>query len=245
MTSETNEPSQTSQTSQPGLRIEHLDQAHLAATIECVTSLWIADNVIARALSATAEDYGPIAARICERALAEDLGLMLRDPATDRIMGFHFSIDVADALAEEQSKSTGDNPRMRRWGAMLSRGLHWYIDTYHRGDPPVRGETLYFNIGGTLPELRSRGFISRMILMAYADFVLPRGYRRVLAIATHPHSVALSRQFLPTTALHELPFADCGDPDLCGITEPPCALVSVAPVDATLKAKVFGGSPRP
>jgi len=223
---------------EPAPRIEHLDRAHLAAVIECVTSIWVADNVIARALGVGPEDYGPVAARICERALAEDLGLKLRDPASDRIMGFHLCIDVVDALAEEQSKSASDNPRMRRWGAMLSRGLQWYVDTYHRERPLERGESLYFNIGGTLPELRSRGFISRLILTAFADFASARGYRRVLAIATHAHSVAYTYHSPFSPILHELPFADSGDPDLCRITDPPCAVVSVTPIHDAFRAKL-------
>lgn len=233
-----------SATDQPVPRIERLDRPHLAAVIECVTSIWITDNVIARALGAGADDYGPVATRICERALAEDLGLMLRDPVSDRIMGFHLSIDVVDALAEEQSKSSGDNPRMRRWGAMLAGGLQWYVDAYHRERPPERGETLYFNIGGTLPELRSRGFIARMIMKAFADFAVARGYRRVIGIATHPHSVAYSRKFPFASALHELRFADCGDPELCRITDPPCALVSVTTIDDALKAELSAGGSR-
>jgi hypothetical protein len=229
----------TSASIEPSPRIEHFDRAHLAAVVECVTSIWIADNVIARALGVTAEDYGPIARRICERALAEDLGLMLRDPSTDRIMGFYTAIDLVDALAEEQSKAAGENPRMRRWGAMLSRCLQWYVDTYHRERPPVRGETLYFNIGGTLPELRSRGFISRMTSVAHADFSCSRGYARVLAVATHRHSVALTRQFWPETIMHELRFIDQDDPDLSRITDPPGAMVSVTPLGEALKTKVF------
>ncbi|MCX4248075.1 hypothetical protein [Paraliomyxa miuraensis] len=207
--------------------IEPFDDAHLEAIVECVTAVWTSHNVIARALGVTADDYRPTAARICAKALADDLGLMLREPDTDRIVGFYTAIDLVDELAEEQAKAAGDNPRLARWSSMLSLGLSWYIDTYHRERPLARGEVVYFNIGGTAPERRGQGWIGRMTSVAASDFAVRRSYRRVLAIATHPHSVQMSRSLPWNVELHELPFADCGDPDLARITDPPCALVSV------------------
>lgn len=209
------------------LRIEHLDEAHLGAVIECVTAVWIADNVIARALGVTADDYRPVATRICERALADRLGLMLRDTVTGAIMGFYTAIDLVDELDEVRAGTIEVSPRMRRWGAMLSRGLQWYLDAFHHDQPLARGEALYFNIGGTVAELRGRGFITRMSLIAGTDFAFGRRYRRIVAIATHPHTVHMTRSLPFETHLHELRFADCGDPDLARISDPPHALVSV------------------
>jgi hypothetical protein len=211
-------------------RIERFDAAHLEAIIECVTAVWISDNVIAQALGAIAEDYRPVAARICTRALADDLGLMLREPVRDRIVGFYTAIDLVDEIAEEEAKIAAGSPRMRRWGQLLARGLRWYTDTYHGERPLARGEVIYFNIGGTVREHREQGWIVRMTAKAHFEFAARRGYTHIVGIATHPHAVQMTRNLAAGSILHELRFADCGDPDLARITEPPYALVSVTPV---------------
>lgn len=211
-------------------KIERFDAAHLDAVVDCVTSTWITDNVIARALGVTDDDYRPVAKRICAQALADDMGLMLREPATDRIVGFYSIIDLVDELAIEQTKVDGENPRIRRWAALLGRGLQWYIETHHYECPLERGEVIYFNIGGTVAEYRGRGWINRMTVMAVAELAIPRGYRRLLGIATHPHAVNMTRMLSHGSGLHEIRFEDSGDPDLERITDPPCALLSITPL---------------
>ncbi|MCA9708237.1 MAG: hypothetical protein KDK70_20460 [Myxococcales bacterium] len=211
----------------PSIVIDPFDRSHLDALVECVTAVWTTDNVIARALGVTDDDYRPVARRICEQALADDLGLMLREAEADRVVGFYTAIDLVDELIEEENKRAGDNPRMSRWAALLAQGLQWYLDTYHREQPPRRGEVVYFNIGGTIREYRERRWIDRMTTIATSEWVFGRHYRRVLSIATHPHSVHKARTLPIPKHLHELTFADQDEPDLRRITDPPAALVGV------------------
>lgn len=205
--------------------IELFDAEHLPGIVECVTAVWVTDNVIARALGVTAEDYRPVARAICERALADRLGLMLREPTTDRVVGFYTAIDLVDEL---KSGKPSDSPLIARWSRMLQRGFDWYLDSRDR--PLERGEVIYFNIGGTLPEYRSQGWIKQMTVRAALEFTAARGFQWVLAIATHPHSVAMSKTSPYIAHRHEIRFETLDDADLSKITEPSCAMVTVSPV---------------
>jgi len=211
------------------MQIEPFDAAHLDGIVECVTAVWSEHNVIARALGVTADEYRPVAERMCRAALASGMGLMLREPRADRVMGFHICGDLVDELPAEAHKEQHGTPRMQRWAALLSRGLRWYLDRYHAQQPLRRGEVFYMDIGGTRPELRGDGWSSRMIVQAALTLAVPRGYQRLLAIATHPHSVHKART-TPGATNHEIRFADLEDPDLSKITEPDAVIVSVMPL---------------
>lgn len=219
------------------LVIEPFDREHLAAIVECVTTVWCRDNVIARALGVTADDYRPVAEQICGHALADDLGMMLREPVADRVVGFYTTTDLVDELAIEGAKASGGNPRMQRWGVLLSRCLAWYVDEHRGGEPVARGEILYLNIGGVLPEYRGKGWIDRMALVATPRWTA-RGYDATLSIATHPRSIEKLRRLPFEQVLHELPFALLDDPDLSRLQEPRGVVVSVMPLDER-------GMPRP
>lgn len=210
------------------LVLEVFDDRRLDRIVECITTVWCTDNVIAQALGVTEDEYRPVARRICQEAIEDDLGLMLREPGTDRIVGFGTAIDLVDELRSiERTKETA-SPRMQRWSEFLSRALRWYLDQFHPEHPPQRGEVMYMNIGGTLREFRGQGWIGRMTQQAFTKFVMNRSYSRLVAVATHPHSIAMARSFPLPTRLHEIRYASLDDPDLSRITEPPIALVIAA-----------------
>ncbi len=218
------------------MEIRPFDRKHLPGVVDCVTAVWTDDNVIANALGVTAQEYRSVAMRICDRALADELGLMLIEPQTDEVMGFHVSIDLVDELSEAKAHGAL-SPRMRRWADLLQLGFDWYLEAYHPDSPPSHGEVFYMNIGGTFPALRSQGWINRMIMKSLMDYALPRGYETLLGIATHPHSVQKTRTASANSVLHEIPFASLDDPDLCRITEPEAFLVSATPL-APMRASV-------
>jgi hypothetical protein len=120
----------------------------------------------------------------------------------------------------EEAKQQGPSPLLGRWGAMLRGLLQHYLDAYHRPPaPPRRGEVLYANIGGVVPALRSRGLIGPLVTRSIELFARPRGYRRVVAIATHPHSIRLFTH-LGFKPVAEVAFASMADPLLRQVTEP-------------------------
>jgi len=198
-----------------------LDARHLEQTIDCVASIWAEGNVIARALGVTQEDYLPVARAICTKALEDELGLLLLDTTRDEVVGFSLAIDLVDELAMEEAKQQGPSPLLRRWGAMLRGLLQHYLDAYHRSpaSPLRRGEVLYGNIGGVVPAIRSKGLVGPLVTRSIELFTRPRGYRRVVAIATHPHSIRLFPH-LGFKPVAEVSFASMADPDLRQVTEP-------------------------
>lgn len=208
------------------LVLEAFDAGRLDHIVECATTIVCTDNVIAGALGVTMDEYRPAARRVCEKAIEDDLGLMLRDQETDRIMGFGTAIDLVDELASIERTRQTSSDRLRRWAEFLSQALGWYLVQFHPEHPPRRGEVIYMNIGGTLREVRGQGWISRMTQRAFGRFAIERGYSHAVAIATHPHSIAKGRSFGLPTRLHELRYAELDDPDLSRITQPPLALVA-------------------
>lgn len=224
------------------MEIRPFDRAHLPGVVACVTAVWTDDNVIANALGVTAQEYRSVATRICQRALEDELGLMLIEPGTEEVMGFHTSIDLVDELAEAEAHAE-QSPRMRRWADLLQRGFDWYLESFHPDSPPQHGEVLYMNIGGTLPALRSQGWINRMLMTSLMEYAIPRGYDRLVGIATHPHSIRKMRSAAAGSVLHEIPFASLDDPDLSRITEPEGIVVSATSL-GPLRASSVGAHRR-
>ncbi len=220
------------------LTIRALSAALRDQTIACITRIWAADNRIARALGVTADEYLPLAVRATEHAIQHQLGLVLVDESehrgepteaaqAGRVLGFHLSTDLVDELAAQRQPDPAESPKLQLWREMLLGLEETYVRRFqsHHQRPPEPGEVLYFNIGGIIQPLRHKGWILRMCAAAARELALRRGYRHIIAIATHPDSVAMLERplFRP---IAEFEFASAEDARWHQLVEPRAAVLA-------------------
>lgn len=105
------------------VEIRRLDEPLLERTIDCVSDLYPRDNLIARALGFTPQDYRPVAERACRAALAANMGLIAADRATGEVLGFLFCADLVDHFDAVAAMSRHADERLRAWSEMHTRLL--------------------------------------------------------------------------------------------------------------------------
>ncbi|GAB4568495.1 MAG: hypothetical protein Tsb0020_22020 [Haliangiales bacterium] len=220
------------------LTIRPLSAALRDQTIACITRIWASDNRIARALGVTADEYLPLAVRATEHAIQHQLGLVLVDESEHHgeptaaagggpVLGFHLSTDLVDELAAQRDSGPAESPKLQLWREMLLGLEETYVRRFQRRyqRPPKPGEVLYFNIGGIVAPLRRRGWILRMCAAATRELALRRGYRHIIAVATHPDSVAMLERPL-FRAVAEFEFASADDARWHRVDEPRAAVLA-------------------
>lgn len=192
--------------------IRRLDEAFLERTIDCVSELYPRDNLIARALGFTPQDYRPVAERACRAAFAANMGLIATDTATGEVLGFLFCADLVDQFEAVAAMERHADERLRAWSEMHTRLLGDYEQRF--GRPRTRGEVLYFSITALEPRLRGRSLTPTLVHRATIEFGVQRGYPTGVGIATHPRSRKLVSGAIGVTWFSELAFADLSDPRL-------------------------------
>lgn len=212
------------------LAIYRLDELHLERTIDCIVEIWTEDNRIARALGVTGDEYRPLAEHLAREAVEMRLGLVLVDETDDRVLGFHLSRDLVDEMSPGRDARSDHDPTpsssLEIWSDMVRRLEQQYVAEFRQahGRDPERGEVLYFNIGGIVPALRRKGWIIRMGGAATREHAVARGYRHIVAIATHPDSVVMIQR-PPFRTVCEFEFAQADDPRWHAVTEPRTAIL--------------------
>jgi hypothetical protein len=189
--------------------IHRLDEASLERTIDCVSELYPRDNLIARALGFTPQDYRPVAERACRAALMADMGLIAADTATGEVLGFLFCADLVDQFDAVAAMAQHADERLRAWSEMHARLLGDYEQRF--GRPQARGEVLYFSITALAPRIHGHGLTPTLVHRATIEFGTQRGYRIGVGIATHPRSRKLVSGAIGVTWFSELAFADLSD----------------------------------
>jgi hypothetical protein len=192
--------------------IRRLDDASLERTIDCVSELYSRDNLIARALGFTPQEYRPVAERACRAALAADMGLVAADTATGEVLGFLFCADLIDHFDAVAAMARHADERLRAWSEMHTRLLGDYEQRF--GRPRARGEVLYFSITALAPRIRGHSLTPALVHRATIEFGVQRGYAAGVGIATHPRSRKLVSGAIGVTWFSELAFADLSDPRL-------------------------------
>jgi hypothetical protein len=211
--------------------IRRLDEASLERTIDCVSELYPRDNLIARALGFTPQDYRPVAERACRAALAADMGLIAADMATGEVLGFLFCADLIDHFDAVAEMARHADERLRAWSEMHSRLLGEYEQRF--GRPQARGEVLYFSITALAPRIQGHGLTPTLVHQATLEFGVQRGYRTGVGIATHPRSRKLVSGTIGVTWISELAFADLSDPRLRTIDLAARILAATFPSDVS------------
>jgi len=197
---------------QLSMGICRLDEASLESTIDCVSELYPRDNLIARALGFTPQDYRPVAERACRAALSADMGLIVADKGTGELLGFLFCADLIDHFDAVAAMALHADERLRAWSEIHTRLLGDYEQRF--GRPRARGEILYFSITALAPRLHGRSLTPSLVHRATIEFGVQRGYPTGVGIATHPRSRKLVSGAIGVTWFSELAFADLSDPRL-------------------------------
>jgi hypothetical protein len=192
--------------------IRRLDEASLERTIDCVSELYPRDNLIARALGFTPQDYRPVAERACRAALAADMGLIAADKATGEVLGFLFCADLVDQFDAVAAMAQHSDERLRAWSEMHARLLGDYVQRF--GRPQARGGVLYFSITALAPRIHGHSLTPTLVHRATIEFGVQRGYAMGVGIATHPRSRKLVSGAIGVTWFSELAFANLFDPRL-------------------------------
>ncbi|MBN1210367.1 MAG: hypothetical protein JXB05_36275 [Myxococcaceae bacterium] len=216
---------------QVSVDIRRLDGSTLERTIDCVSELYPRDNLIARALGFTPEDYRPIAERACRAALAADMGLITVDGATSEVLGFIFCLDLVDHFAAVEAMARHGDERLRAWSELHARLLGAYEERF--GRPRGHGEVLYFSIGALSPRIRGRGLTPELSYRAGIAFGVQRGYREIVGVATHPRTVKLLGMLVGVTWTSELAFAELSDPRLRALEHSAHIFAQTIPEDAS------------
>ncbi|HVG62995.1 MAG TPA: hypothetical protein VNA24_30810 [Hyalangium sp.] len=194
------------------MSIHRLDEAFLERTIDCVSKLYPRDNLIARALGFTPQDYRPVAERACLAALSADMGLIVADKGTGEVLGFLFCADLIDHFDAVAAMALHTDERLWAWSEIHTRLLGDYEQRF--GRPRARGEILYFSITALAPQLHGRSLTPSLVHRATIEFGVQRGYPTGVGIATHPRSRKLVSGAIGVTWFSELAFADLSDPRL-------------------------------
>jgi hypothetical protein len=192
--------------------IRRLDEASLERTIDCVSELYPRDNLIARALGFTPEDYRPVAECACRAALAADMGLIAADKVTGEVLGFLFCADLVDHFDAVAAMAQHSDERLRAWSEMHARLLGDYEQRF--GRPQARGEILYFSITALAPRTHGHSLTPTLVHRATIEFGVQRGYATGVGIATHPRSRKLVSGAIGVTWFSEMAFANLSDPRL-------------------------------
>ena len=173
---------------------ENLALEYLSETVDCVSRVFSEQEPLACKLGVTAEDMEPIAFGFSRCALKEGNGVIARDRASGKVVGFAISHDfLCDPMEEVHSVAPSLSPIMALLGDLY--------EVYNR-QPLEKGEVYYFNIGGVdhgyyrgLPGSAgvSGNQVAAQLFEANLAIARQKRYKKCVAMATSFFSQSLLR----------------------------------------------------
>ena len=167
---------------------EILQEKDIQQTINCLVDVFPSAEPMFRSLKVTPTDFYPLAEKICQKAVAEGLSHIAKDPATSEVAGFIISEHLSHESEEEIHKNI---PQKFEVFSQVLKELH---QQYEMEKKLVNSKIFHIFLLGGREQYRGKK-IGNKLFEKNLNMATQAGFSKAIVEATGKISQHISRKY--------------------------------------------------